>query len=76
MRKRREISKEIKKLEPSKRPTPFEPAKIWYNDRTAAEVVLTRGSIRKSSPFPDFNDWEQQKVSANWQFSRRVDSHI
>ena len=71
MRKRREINKEIKKLEPSKRPNPFEPAKIWYNDRTA-DVVLSRGSdncrpcIRKGSPFPEFNEWEQQKVSANW----------
>ena len=63
------------------RPDPFKPAKSWYQDRSAAEPLRVgagqcRNCIRKGSPFTQFTDYELQKVSANWQFSGRVDSHI
>ena len=57
MRKKRMLSHQMKKLEPSERPDPFKPAKSWYNDRIS-EAIIEKGSdncrpcMRKGNPFP------------------------
>ncbi len=81
MKRKRQLRSKQDNLKPSLRPDPFQPAKSWYQDRSAHESIpadskhTCANCIRKGSPFSAFNDWEKQKISANWQFSARVNSH-
>ena len=81
MTRRRQVRSQIKNLKPSERPNPFKPAKSYYHDYVAMDANLIsqikcRNCISKGSPFTHLNDEQRSKVSANWQFSKRVDSNI
>ena len=80
MKQKRQLRHSKDNIKPSERPDPFKPPKTCYVERTNLSSLPIsdhncRNCIRKGSPFSAFNDWELQKISANWQFSSRVNSH-
>ena len=81
MSEKRKMRTKIKNLQPAERPDPFKPAKSYYNDHLVTDQDKIAANscadcVLKGRPFSHLTDWERQKISANWKFSNRVDSHI
>ena len=65
---------------PPSRGDPFQPAKSYYHERmtlqTAGSTVNCHKCIRRGNPFNFEPEHQIEKVKANSQFSRRLDTHI